>query len=603
MFGSPPGGPYLAALDVAILVAISTALRTGRTQSSPIGWAAAAFFVVSLLSLVPFHYAPPSWRPSVLVGLLQSLTGVESWHALYTWRAAADLVLGYCLFFATRRAFANQPLRPFVLGVFLSLTVLLLVGLASFFELVDLGGFRPNRYLQMASRRMASLFFLSGWLSQYIILAAPIALSSLVGRTRWRRHLFLPALILISVCLALTKQQGAWLAAVAQLSCWAALTFPHWGRRLQHHLKVFAPVLVAGSLAIGLVAITDGSRISSLAQRVISEDAGFSGRTSLWNSAVEMTKTRPLLGWGLGSFSPTYSVLSSAGTVDNRPFHATAHNLYLHVSAERGILGFLALGLLGWATASCLRRPLPGQEAIAKALSLSFVGAVVYGLVQYPFHLRSISCLLWVLLAMVTATTRMGNSFRSKRAASILVLAALIVTPFRTLGYPPPLLAGNHSFGFHKTEPQSGGSFRWTEGIATERIAWIGDTLILTLANGHPLASEHPVTVSVSLDGKLLTHLTISGSWEEHRFETGQPFADTLLLTLKVHPTFRPFSDYRKYPQLPHTTDIRNLGVAVQAPRWESSSRSFRHQEYDITEGPQKPIELSAALQKTLSGD
>ena len=38
LFGSPPGGPYLAALEVAGLAAILAAWRGGRAVPTPLAW-------------------------------------------------------------------------------------------------------------------------------------------------------------------------------------------------------------------------------------------------------------------------------------------------------------------------------------------------------------------------------------------------------------------------------------------------------------------------------------------------------------------------------------------------------------------------------------
>jgi hypothetical protein len=93
--------------------------------------------------------------------------------------------------------------------------------------------------------------------------------------------------------------------------------------------------------------------------------------------------------------------------------------------------------------------------------------------------------------------------------------------------------------------------------------------LVLELANGHPRAAEHPVAVTVAVDGKDLAALTIPGGWEEHRFALGPPEKDWILLTLRAEPTFRPFRDFRGIPKLRRSIDIRSLGIAVREPRCE----------------------------------
>ena len=563
LFGAPPGGPYLGALEAAGVAAVVTAWRGGRQERSALSWPAAAFVMVSLLSLCPSPYLPPSWRPSALLGLLQALPGVETWTALYTWRAAADLILGWALFLAVRRAFAGRSPKPLGLALLAGLGASLVVGLASFANWVDLGSYRPLLTSDPAFRRLSSVFFLSGWLAEYIVLAAPLALATLARASGWTRHLLLPFVALAVACLALTQQRGSWIAAAAQLLFVAAATASRWRRQPAFFRKAAVTAVSLGLVAVILV-VGVGS-LGPIVERVRSlGSGGLSGRFLLWDSAAEMARERPLLGWGLGSFAQVYELSHPRGSAERHHFHNTAHSLYMNVAAERGVLGLMALGLLGWAAASCLRRPRAGQQALAVALAATLLGAAVYGLVQYLFHVRAIGWLCWILIGCVALVSRPEGELAPGRWGKALVFGSLLLLPFRLWYNEPPQLAGNRSFGFHEPETSAVGEFRWTEGLAAQRLPWTTESLVLSLANGHPRAQQRPITVAVSVDGKLAERLTIRGGWEEHRIELGPPRRDWFLLTIRARPTFRPFSEYLRYEDIGPSKDIRRLGVAVR---------------------------------------
>jgi O-antigen ligase len=76
-------------------------------------------------------------------------------------------------------------------------------------------------------------------------------------------------------------------------------------------------------------------------------DRTFTGRTTIWAFAVEMSEHRPWLGWGYQSFwliGPTApSVLEAPGWVADMPH---AHNGYLDTMLETGILGLALLLML-----------------------------------------------------------------------------------------------------------------------------------------------------------------------------------------------------------------------------------------------------------------
>ncbi len=567
LFGSPPGGPYLAALDTAALAAIATGWRGGRSAPSALGWPAAAFVALSLASLVPSPYWPPAWHPSALLDLLAAFPGVASWSALYSWRAAADLLLGWGLFLTIRRAFAGGSALPLARALLVGLVGVVVLGLASHVGLLDLGGFRPE-HGSSATRRLHSVFFLSGWLAEYLVLATPAAITALVATGRRGSQLAVPLAALACVCLGLTLQRGAWGAAVAQVVFLAAAVAPRWKSEPRRASK--AALAVGGALALTAVAlVATGSPVKSMVERARSIESGLLPRLPLWTAAVDMTVDRPVLGWGLGTFTPAYDLAHPPGSEGASKYRNTAHSLYLDVAAERGVLGLLALGLLGFAVGACLVRPRAGQEALARSLGAGFVGALVYGLVQYLFHLRSINLLFWVLLGCVALVSRLGDSKVSGRLARALCALALVLVPLRAVLYDAPPLAGNRAFGLHETERGDSGPYRWTEGSAGMRIPWRGETLVLTLANGHPLGPERPMNVTVRVDGATVARLTVTGGWEEHRVDLGPPRKEWIALTLDAWPTFRPFSDYRGSARLSPSVDIRSLGVALRDPRWQ----------------------------------
>ena len=568
LFGSPPGGPYLAALDVAGLAAILTAWRGGRPRPSALTWPAAAFVAVSFLSLVPSPYLPPSWRPSILFGLLRALPGVESWPALYTWRAATDLLLGWGLFLAVRRAFSGRSPKPLALGLLAGLAATVVLGLAAHAGLLSLDAYRPDQDLHSAVKRLTSVFFLTSWLSEYLVVGAPLAIAGLFLAGRRCRLLAPLLLALLLVSLVLTHARGAWAAAVAQGCFWVAVSLWN-GRRDRTRLRNLA---VAGGVTVALSAgilVGIDTPVEPLLERAGAVPSGLTPRVVLWETAADMVRSRPMSGWGLGSFAPAYDLLHPPGTEGAAPLRGTAHSLYFQVAAERGILGVIALSLFAWTAAACLRRPRRGRETLALALAVSLLGTAVYGLVQHMYYLRNIAWVIWLLTACVTLVSRCDEPILASRVSRVLALAALLLVPVRGLLVDSPSYAGDRAYGLHEMERPSSGPFRWTEQFAARRIPWAGETLVLSLANGHPRVGERPVTVVVDIEGQTVASLKISAGWEEHRFELGPAKKEWILVTFDTRPTFRPFSDYRRHSSLQPSQDIRSLGVAIKEVRWE----------------------------------
>jgi hypothetical protein len=204
---------------------------------------------------------------------------------------------------------------------------------------------------------------------------------------------------------------------------------------------------------------------------------------------------------------------------------------------------------------------------------MSLGGFLVYGIVQYLFFLKNIEFLSWILLgALVAATPTKQPASRSLvRSAQILCVVALALVPWRLLAVDLPMLRGDRRYGFHVPEGRKPDVYLWVEDIAVRRLSWKGETLVVWLANGHPRPGKHPVQVTIRLDDRVIGEIAARGRWQRHDFQVGPPQKEWLLLTIEVEPTFRPFSDVRKYPELGPSTDIRHLGAAIRWIHWKEA--------------------------------
>ena len=570
LFGAPPGGPYLAALDLAVLTALVTAWRVGPAPRSRLDRSVLVFVAISLASMVPLVYSPPSWQPRILLDLLRVLPNVQSWSELHSWRAAANLILGWLLYLTVRRAFHGRSLRPLGLALAAGLVPTLLLGFVARAGLVDLWAYRPLGG-PLWDSRLHSLFFHSGWLAEYLVLAAPVAVAALLDTKARHRAaaLLLAALALLG--LVLTLQRGGWLTALAQISLLALFE----GDALLRDRRRLgrAAVATGAVLLLALLAVTARPALVQPLRERLQIDESIRGRWAMWRDSLAMLEERPGLGWGLGSFLPAHTARDPepGGAM---PLWLTPHNQYLMIGAERGLLGLLGLGFLAWGLARCLRTGLrsrePEKRRLARGLTVALVGFAVYGLVQYLFFLKMLEWLFWILVGSAAALDPEAPSRRATRASSRLVAAILLLLllAWRGLWTPSLTTPSDRSFGFHFPESSGEREFSWTEARAALRLPWEGEVLSLELANGHPRAGERPLFVTIRLDGRVLERLTLLGGWEEHRFVLGAPQRESVVLSLEVEPAFRPYSDFLLYPGLERSHDIRLLGVAVGAIRW-----------------------------------
>lgn len=238
-----------------------------------------------------------------------------------------------------------------------------------------------------------------------------LALAAADGQSTRTRTVGLGAAILSAAGIALSLSRGG-LFALGVMLVAGVLVAGRW-RAVVATIGVFIALAGAGYF---LVAAPVAAR-----ERVSSSDGG-TGRTDLWRVGWRMVEDRPLLGVGAGNYA-TASIqyllrpgqLSRSDLIAGTP--KVAHNTYLHVLAELGVLGALAfLGLIAFAVASGLRaarafgrRRDASMEMFSRAWLVALAGVLAADL----FLSAEFSKQLWILLALgpcLLALARAGTS-------------------------------------------------------------------------------------------------------------------------------------------------------------------------------------------------
>lgn len=199
--------------------------------------------------------------------------------------------------------------------------------------------------------------------------------------------------------LVLSQSRSGFAAAIAGCAVTALLTAWRRGAK-QAVVALFALPL----LAVAVVGIV-WARAPDLRGRLERSSTDLQGRIMIWKGTVRMIQAAPVLGHGGGSFR-----LLDSRYVELPPNVAAvhAHNDYLHVAAEYGILGG-ALGLLVAVTilASLLRLQRRTRKDMHAVLAAGVVGAMaaamIQALVDFNLHIYGNSMALVLLLGCVAA--------------------------------------------------------------------------------------------------------------------------------------------------------------------------------------------------------
>ena len=174
--------------------------------------------------------------------------------------------------------------------------------------------------------RISSSFVHPNDFGVYLLVVTIIFLSILLSRySRLRNKLLMMALAIVSsAALFLTKSRGAWISFAGSFLALGALK----AKRL---IALFVVLLLVVFI---MLPYTVQERMFELTD--VQSGTAWE-RLMLWRGAVDMIKDRPILGFGVNTYSRNFPRYKPEQYWDSR----YCHNCYLHMASEIGIVGAL----------------------------------------------------------------------------------------------------------------------------------------------------------------------------------------------------------------------------------------------------------------------
>jgi len=289
----------------------------------------------------------------------------------------------------------ERRIKSFLYILFCSSLVLGVDGIYQYFTHKD---FIRHR-LYVGKDRIHATFPTANDFACYLNTVIPFTLVSFFVKLRLKsfRFLFASLFTLLFICLILTISRGGWFAFLSILlfmSIWI------------HSLAVF--LLITGIFII-IGREFCYPTLPSLKERLTNFfnflDSSSIDRDKIWDTAWRMFIHRPWLGLGIGTFMFNFNKFVVGTYTFGTPY---AHNCYLQIACEVGIIGllsFLSILILFFSHGieTIDAQPKTFQRYVLLASMAAILGYCVQMAVDTSFYSLDLGMLFWVLLGLGAA--------------------------------------------------------------------------------------------------------------------------------------------------------------------------------------------------------
>lgn len=304
--------------------------------------------------------------------------------------------LEYLLIFIIMVETINTPKR--VINALIAVFVAsLIVGIDGIYQQITGYDFF-RRFPLFADVKVSATFQFSNSLGTYLATILPLPFSMVLRKAtnKGTRFILTALCLLLAICLLLSQARGAWLGFIVGFFLVSLFS----GKK---NFLIAVTLLIVFIISAGLFGNTFiKEQIKSFMNLKI--DQSTNDRMIMWKTALRMLADRPVLGQGLGTFMHVFEKFRPQNYYEI----VYAHNCYLQMAAEIGILGFLifiwlVLALL-WKAASKL---FVLKDAFLKAATIGIVGGISAYLINSLFdnnlYSLPLAVLFWAMSGLAVA--------------------------------------------------------------------------------------------------------------------------------------------------------------------------------------------------------
>lgn len=234
---------------------------------------------------------------------------------------------------------------------------------------------------------------------EYLIMLLPLAVALVLTRRGAQRLIGIAVTLAAGAALVYTWSRGAWLGAMASIGLLLVL----------YHavlLRLVVPAIVALPFVAAALPSAILSRLTSIGNLA---DTSTAYRVSIWTASVNMLKD--IFESGIGTGSAAFSAVYPAYALGGAAYALHAHNLYLQIFVELGVVGIAVFVLMLFfffrSVFSCYRTLGDRTQATTiLAMGLGVFALLVQGLTDNVWYNYRIVLLFWLLMGIVIGMGR-----------------------------------------------------------------------------------------------------------------------------------------------------------------------------------------------------
>lgn len=247
--------------------------------------------------------------------------------------------------------------------------------------------------------RVQSYFDNPNTFAEVLILLLPLLVALVLCSRHWFSRLLAAGTFAVgAVALGMTYSRASWVG----LACAAVVFVFLWKPKL---IPAFAVVCV---LCIPLLPATIWHRILTITN---TSDSSTASRLPLYEAALGVIRESPVSGAGLGTAAVQEFIKSNNLYHGDAPY-THAHNIYLEVWVEAGILGIAGFfASMMWNIKNAARQvrhcPDSAARTISAAAAAALCGGMVAGLADYLWQYPRVMSIFWFVFAVTLAGVKL----------------------------------------------------------------------------------------------------------------------------------------------------------------------------------------------------